>query len=76
MAARAMNPFLSVYDFKDTSRGEENSPLLLKIQDCRYRRNVEVCSACPFFDECTLVKEYLRAKAGYGGSPLGGDNSP
>ena len=71
-----MKSFLSHYDFRDTSTGEENSELALKIQDCRYRRGVEVCSACPFFDECSLVKEYLRLKAGYSGSPTGGGSAP
>lgn len=65
--------FLTHYEYRETLKGEENDPLLQRIQDCRYQRGVEVCSLCPYFDECSMVKEYLRAKAGYGNSPNGGE---
>lgn len=43
------------------------------ILDCREARRVDVCSACPVYDECSLVKSYLRDFGGsLGASSRGG----
>lgn len=66
-----MLPFLSHYDFTETQT-PENSEKLAHIRVCRERRGVEVCSGCPYFDSCELLKSYLREQAGYKDSEGGG----
>lgn len=67
------NKFLSHYDFKYDGP-EERGDSLLRVMQCREARGVEVCSACPYFDECKLVKNLLLERAGYGVSSSGGES--
>ena len=31
-----------------------------KVEKCRELKRMAVCSECPVYDECTLIKQHLR----------------
>ena len=51
-------------DFRMTEEDTPSRPELVEqleqIKHCQERRNVDMCSACVFFDDCDKVKTYLR----------------
>jgi hypothetical protein len=68
-----MAQVLSVYLWKSDSSGpDDDSEAFSSIEECRNLRGVPVCSACPLFDECVLLKQYLLRRAGFRDSPGGG----
>lgn len=63
--------FLSTFEFREKD-APEHSVELAHIRDCRERRRVEVCSACVYFDSCSILKSYLQKQAGLTASVDGG----
>ena len=39
---------------------EEQQRRYAYIRDCQTRRGVEVCSVCSYYNDCGVVKAYLR----------------
>lgn len=48
----------------DELTSPEQQRALERILDCREKQKVDGCSSCKFYDDCDLVKGYLKQYAG------------